>query len=158
MKLSLRRWKPGQLLLAWATYWAGLAGVALSPAIGATWRATHLPDGHGSVSAGFDNANLTYTVIEDGVKTFVGTTSVTTALLWVVGPPLLLWLLWLFVRERPDVSQRSAIDGASAAGALPEGSGPAEEWRTRRDDRVRVAPGRVEPGRVEPGRVRTPNP
>ena len=148
MKLSLGRWKPGQLLLGWATYWVGLVGVTLSPAIAATWRATHLPDGHGTVSAGFDNANLTYTVIEDGVKTFIGTTPLPSALLWVVGPPLLLWIVWLFVRERSDASQRSAIEGAPATGALPEGSGPAEEWRTRRDDRVHV----------EPGRVRTPNP
>ena len=42
MELSLRRWKPGQLLLGWAAYWAGLVGVTLSPAIAATWRATHL--------------------------------------------------------------------------------------------------------------------
>jgi len=148
MELSLRRWKPGQLLLGWAAYWAGLVGVTLSPAIGATWRATHLPEGHGSVSASFGNATLSYTVIEDGVKTWVGTTSVTTALLWVVGPPLLLWLVWLIVRQRPDSGLRSVASGSPAAGALPEGSGPAEEWRVRRDDR---AP-------ADRGRVSTPNP
>ena len=148
MKLSLRRWKPGQLLLGWATYWAGLVGVTLSPAIAATGRATHLPDGHGSVSASFNNTVLSYSVIEDGVKTWVGTTPLSTALLWVVGPPLLLWIVWLFVRERPDASPTPAIEGPSGAGALPEGSGPAAEWRTRRDDRVPA----------EPERVRTPNP
>ena len=148
MELSLRRWKPGQLLLGWAAYWAGLVGVTLSPAIAATWRATHLPDGHGSVSASFDNANLSYTVIENGVKTWVGTTSITTALLWVVGPPLLLWLVWLIVRERPDTARRSLAGGMPAAGALPEGSAPAEDLRVRRDDR---AP-------ADRGRVITPNP
>src|SRR3954451_21065770 len=126
MELSLRRWKPGQLLLGWAAYWAGLVRAPLSPAIAATWRATHLPDGHGSVSASFDNANLSYTIIEDGVKTWVGTTSITTALLWVVGPPLLLWLAWVIVRERPDTGRWSVAGGASNAGALPEGSAPAE--------------------------------
>ena len=148
MELSLRRWKPGQLLLGWAAYWAGLVGVTLSPAIAATWRATHLPDGHGSVSASFDNANLSYTVIENGVKSWVGTTSITTALLWVVAPPLLLWLVWLIVRERPDTARRSLAAGVPAAGALSEGSTPAEEWRVRRDDR---AP-------AHRGRVITPNP
>jgi len=148
MELSLRRWKPGQLLLGWAAYWAGLVGVTLSPAIAATWRATHLPEGHGSVSASFDNANLSYSVIEDGVKTWVGTTSITTALLWVVGPPLLLWLVWLIVRERPDRERRSVAGGATAPGALPEASAPADEWRVRRDDRVPA----------ERGRVTTPNP
>ena len=148
MELSLRRWKPGQLLLGWATYWAGLVGVTLSPAIAATWRATHLPEGHGSVSANFGNSTLSYTVIEDGVKTWVGTTPMTTALLWVVVPPLLLWLVWLIVRERPDTAPQSVAGGPSGAGALPQGSAPAEEWRVRRDDR---AP-------AERGRVRTPNP
>src|SRR5262245_61008035 len=148
MELSLRRWKPSQLLLGWAAYWAGLVGATLSPAIAATWRATHLPDGHGSVSAGFDNATLTYTVIEDGVKTWVGATSMTTALLWVVGPPLLLWLVWLIVRERPTEALRSVDGGRSGASALPAGAAPAEEWRVRRDERAAA----------EPGRVRTPNP
>lgn len=148
MELSLRRWKPGQLLLGWAAYWAGLVGVTLSPAIAATWRATHLPEAHGSVSASFDNANLSYSVIEDGVKTWVGTTSITTALLWVVGPPLLLWLVWLIVRERPNAERRAFVGRATASGALPEGSAPAEGWRVPRDDR---AP-------AERGRVTTPNP
>ena len=148
MELSLRRWKPGQLLLGWAAYWAGLVGVTLSPAISATWRATHLPEGHGSVSASFDNANLSYSVIEDGVKTWVGTTSITTALLWVVGPPLLLWLVWLIVRERPNAERRAFVGRATASAALPEGSAPAEGWRVPRDDR---AP-------AERGRVTTPNP
>ena len=148
MELSLRRWKPGQLLLGWAAFWGGLVGVALSPAIGATWRATHLPEGHGSVSASFNDATLSYTVIEDGEKTWVGTTSVTTALLWVVVPPLLLWLVWLIVRKRPDTGVRSVGGAASAAGALPEGSASAEEWRVRGDDR---AP-------AKRGRVTTPNP
>jgi hypothetical protein len=77
----------------------------------------------------------------------VGTTSITTALLWVVGPPLLLWLVWLIVRERPDTEPRSLARGVSA-GALPEGSAPAEEWRVRRDA---GAP-------ADRGRVTTPNP
>ena len=148
MNLSLRQWKPGQLLLGWTAYWVGLAGVTLSPAIAATWRATHLPDGHGSVSASFDNTMLTYSVIEDGVKTWVGTTPLSTAMLWVVGPPLLLWLVWLFVRKRPDASPASEVGAASGVGALPEGSTPAAEWRTRSKTRVHA----------EPERVHTPNP
>ena len=135
---------PGQLLLGWGVYWVGLIGAKLSPAIAATWRATHLPDGHGNISAGFDNSTLTYTVIEDGVKTWVGSTSMTTALLWVAGPPLLLWLIWLFARERP--SARSLDERPARVNAL--GEGPATEWRPRRDEGVRV----------DPGRVRTPNP
>jgi hypothetical protein len=146
MELSLRRWKPGQLLLGWATYWVGLIGATMSPGILASWRATRLPEGHGSINAGFDNGTLQYTVIEDGVKTWAGTTSFTTALLWLVVPPLLLWVAWLIVRERPG-SGRPALGGREID-ALPQGSEPAAERWPRQNTRVGV----------EPGRVRTPNP
>ena len=146
MELSLRRWKPGQLLLGWGAYWAGLIGIAGGPAIRATWHATHLPDGHGSVNAGFNNGTLNYEVIADGVKTWVGTVPLSTVLLWLIGPPLLLWLLWLIVRERPAVRQEAL--GYADVDALPPGTGPASEWHVNRDERMRA----------EPGRVRTPNP
>ena len=112
MELSLRRWKPGQLLLGWGAYWAGLVGIALGPAIRASWHATRLPEGHGSINASFDNGTLSYEVIEEGVKTFVATAPLSTAILWIVGPPLILWLVWLIVRERP-LSQRGTMAGGS---------------------------------------------
>ena len=146
MELSLRRWKPGQLLIGWATYWAGLIGATMSPAIAASWRATRLPEGHGSIAAGFDNSTIHYTVMEDGVKTWAGTTSVTTALVWLIVPPLLLWVAWLIVRERPASSSES-LPGPDV-GALPAGSGPATEWRSHEGARVGA----------EPGRARTPQP
>jgi hypothetical protein len=147
MELSIRRWKPGQLLLGWVTYWAGLIGVTMSPAIAAAWRATRLPEGHGTITAGFDDSRINFTVIEDGVKTFVGSTSMTTAILWLAGPPLVLWLIWLLVRERPRSTPASLEKGEGREiGALSPGSDGAAEWRRR--DRVPV----------EPGRVRTPNP
>ena len=146
MELSFRRWKPGQLLAGWAAYWAGLIGVTLGPAIGASWRATKLPEGHGSIEAGFTNGTVHFNVIEDGVKTFAGTTSITTALLWLALPPLVLWVAWLILRERPDARPESLPAGG--AEALPAGTGPAAEWRPRSD--VRVGGDR--------GRVRTPNP
>ena len=144
MPLSLRRWKPGNLLLGWVVYWAGVVAVKLSPAIAASWRATRLPDGHGNITAGFNNSTLSYTVAQDGVNTFAASTSLTTALLWLAGPPLLLWLMWLIVRERPAVAR--SIDGVAEPGALPQGAAPAAEWHQR--DRVGL----------EPERVRTPQP
>ena len=146
MELSLRRWKPGQLLLGWGAYWAGLVGIALGPAIRASWQATRLPDGHGSINASFNNGTLSYEVIQEGAKTFVATAPLSTAILWIVGPPLILWLVWLIVRERP-LSHRGTI-AAGSADALPAGSQPAADIRVRQDDRVPM----------EPGRVRTPNP
>ena len=146
MELSLRRWKPGQLLLGWGAYWAGLIGITLGPAIRASWHATRLPEGHGSINASFNNGTLSYEVIAEGAKTFAGTTPLSTAIFLMVGPPLILWLVWLIVRERPS-SRASAIAGG-AADALPAGSQPAAEVRVRQDDRVAM----------DPGRVRTPNP
>ena len=147
MGFSLRRWKPGHLLLGWAAYWVGLAAITLSPAIRATWRATHLPDGHGSISGTVSNTTLNYTIIEEGVKTLEMSAPISTLLLWIVTPPLVLWLIWLFVRER-RAPLPSAVGGQSNAAWLAAGSPPAEEWRTGRDESLGV----------EQGRVRTPNP
>ena len=135
MELSLRRWKPGQLLLGWGAYWAGLVGIALGPAIRASWQATRLPDGHGSINASFNNGTLSYEVIEEGAKTFVATAPLSTAILWMVGPPLILWLVWLIVRERPG-RQHAAVDARVGADALPAGTGPAAEWAAGRRERV----------------------
>ena len=146
MELSLRRWKPGQLLLSWGAYWAGLIGVTMGPAIRATWRATSLPDGHGSINAGFNNGVLNYEVIENGVKTITTSAPFSSVLLWLVGPPLALWVLWLVVRLRPEPSQPAVAGGA--AEQLSAGSGPASEWRVKQDERVRV----------EREGIRTPNP
>jgi hypothetical protein len=146
MELSMRRWRPGQLLASWAAYWAGLAGVTLGPLMPAVWRATHLPDGHGSISAGFNNSLLTFTVIEDGVTTLARSVSFGSAMMWMIIPPLALWLVWLVVRQQPDADRR-AISGDDRD-RLGAGAGPASEWRVGRDDRVSVE--------REP--VRTPNP
>jgi len=146
MELSLRRWKTGQLMLGWGAYWAGLIGIAAGPAIRATWHATQLPEGHGSVNAGINNGVLNYEVIADGVKTWAGAAPLSTVFLWLIGPPLLLWLVWLMVRERPAVPQ--AALGNADVEALPAGTAPAPEWRVKQDERVRA----------EGGRVRTPDP
>jgi len=146
MELSLRRWKPSQLLLSWSAYWAGLIGVTMGPAIRATWKATRLPDGHGTVNAMFDKGMLKYEVIESGVTTISNTAPLSTVMLWLIGPPLALWLVWLLVRERPSTRQAAVASGA--ADQLPAGSGPAPEWRVNVDERVRV----------ERQGIRTPNP
>jgi hypothetical protein len=108
------------------------------------WRATHLPDGHGSINAGFNNSTLTFSVIEDGVNTLAASASLGTLLFWIVVPPLALWLVWLAVRERPADARtpRGDTHDRLAAGA------PANDWRVRREERV--------PVEREP--VRTPNP
>jgi hypothetical protein len=114
-----------------------LIGVGLGPALLATWRATRLGDGHGTIEAGFNNGTLNYTVIEDGVKTFVASTPFSMATLWVVGPPLLLWVAWLLLRRRPN-DRDSLAAGPDRAGALGAGSGGAEDWVVKAKDQVRA--------------------
>jgi Na+/glutamate symporter len=148
MELSIRRWGPGQLLASWATYWVGLAGAALGPSIPVLWRATHLPQGHGTISATFDDNLLSLTVIEEGVKTYAATASFGTAMAWIIGPPLALWLIWLAVRRRPAADVEAHSLRSSGNDRLAAGSAPATEWRVRHDERVPV----------ERERVNTPNP
>jgi len=149
MELSIRRWRPGQLLASWTAYWAGLAGVALGPAIPVVWRATHLPEGHGTITAGFENTVFHFTVVEEGVKTLAASAPLGTIMAWLIGPPLALWLIWLAVRQRPtaDLPSAQPVSGVSHE-RLAAGTAPASEWRVHRDDRVSVD--------REP--VRTPNP
>jgi len=146
MKLSMRHWRPGHLLASWGAYWAGLAAVALGPAVPVLWRATHLPKGHGVITAGFENTTFRFTVVEEGVKTFATTTSLGTILAWVIGPPLVLWLVWLALRPRPTAAGQAV--GGAHADRLGAGTAPASEWRVNRDDRIAV----------DRQPVRTPNP
>ena len=147
MQLSLRSWKPGQLLASWGVYWTGLIGVGLGPAIAAGFGATRLPEGHGSIEASVSNGTLSYAVIEDGVKTFTTTLQLSTAVLWVVGPPLLLWLVWLLVRRRRTESEPAVPEFRRRPEELGAGTWRADERVVGRD-----------PAHAEQERTPTPNP
>jgi hypothetical protein len=96
----LRRWQAKHLLLAWAVYWVALILVGLHSALGMALRALTAPSGHGTIGASVDNDNFVLKVTTDG-GTYVGSTSLTTAVLWFAGPPLLLFLGWLVTRRAP---------------------------------------------------------
>ena len=145
MELSLRRWKPGHLLASWGAYWTGLLGVGLGPALLAGWRATRLPDGHGTIQAGFDSGSLSFTVVEEGVKTFAATTPFSTAMVWLVGPPLLLWAAWLITRRKPNDAATSTI-GRAPHGALNAGTGPAADVAVSQKEKVTANRGRSPAG------------
>ena len=134
---SLRQWRPRQLLLAWGGYWAGLAAVTLGPGVRAAWRATRLPDGHGTISASVNEAVVQLSVIEDGVTTWASATPFGTVALWLAGPPLVLWLLWLLMRPRREAMPR-AFAGVDSRDALPPGEAPLERVTVRPRDAVGV--------------------
>ena len=100
MGLSLRRWRPRHLLLAWLTYWILALFIALRSALASIWRVTSDPDAHGSISAGITDGVFTLSVTDATGVIWQGGASVASIVLWAAGPPLLLFLLWLSVRPR----------------------------------------------------------
>lgn len=89
--ISIRRWHARHLFLSWTAYWlALLAFVAWRPLV-EYWRITRSPSGHGSVGLTYSGGALP-------------------AALWIAGPPLLIFLVWLATRsrdvEREPVRQR----------------------------------------------------
>ena len=105
----LRRWQAKHLLLAWALYWIVLAVVALRPALSMITRAIAGPDGHGSISADVTNGIANLNVVSEGQR-WTGSASLTTLALWIAGPPLLLWLLWLVTRRAPATAREAEHD------------------------------------------------
>ena len=96
----MQRWRPRHLLYAWVTYWVLLALYALGPAALAFQRGTDKPHGKLGATAGFEDDKL-YGTITDGAATlWHATIPFTEAVLWVVLPPLILWLLWLALGSR----------------------------------------------------------
>lgn len=134
--LSLREWRPRHLVAAWSTYWAGLAAVTVGPAILAVLRLTTDPDSHGSASAGIDDGIAQVTVVDGAATVWSGSASLGEIGLWIVGPPLLLWIAWLLVRPRraptaggvDRVHEESALAGDVGRPALRE---PGAEYISR---------------------------
>jgi hypothetical protein len=113
-----RRWRATELLWSWCAYWVVLGVVALGPGLLAAWRVTRPGTGHGNVSVSFGNGVLQASVTntaKGAAAVWTGSTSLTTALLWIAVPPLVLWVLWLASRPRPVVSEPGAPDALPAA-------------------------------------------
>jgi hypothetical protein len=95
---SLSRWRSRHLLAGWLAYWAVLFAVTLGPAVAAALRVVNAPDSHGKIDVSSDGGSLVAHITGAGVA-WSGSTSLTTAALWIAGPPLLLWLVWLVTRR-----------------------------------------------------------
>jgi hypothetical protein len=137
MLWSLSRWRPRHLLISWLTYWVGLAGVTLGPAIPAILRATSA-DGKGSINARYGDNGINVTILADGATAWSGAASLTTIALWIVGPPLLLWLVW-FVRRKPRDEPLTSPSGLAAPNAKALAQGEAERLDVRQGQRDPVS-------------------
>ncbi|MDB4883855.1 MAG: hypothetical protein JWL95_2621 [Gemmatimonadetes bacterium] len=100
MVRALGRWRTRHLLVAWVAYWIVLLTVVVRPALLTALKALSAPDGHGSMSANVANSVLSFTVKTDALS-YTGSASLTSIALWIAGPPLALWMLWLATRPRP---------------------------------------------------------
>lgn len=124
MAFALSRWRPRHLLLTWGAYWVALVLLALGPALQAIWRLTR-PGEHGSVSADLEDGLLRFTVIGENATLWTGSAPLGTLALWIAGPPLLLWLVWLLSRPwrgaRPERAPGTAAPSPLAKGTPTSG-------------------------------------
>ena len=109
MALSLSRWRAKHLLGAWAVYWIALVAVKLGPAIAAAMRVSNAPPGHGKMDLSMGDGRFAANIIGDNVH-WAGSASVMSVVLWLCGPPLLLWLLWLVTRRAPLPARETERD------------------------------------------------
>src|SRR6476619_2648780 len=98
MRWRISQWRPRHLLAAWGLYWLGLVAVTLGRAIAPIQRATSGPPNSGSVGVSFDASMFSLNVQQHGQTIWTGSASFLTIALWVAGPPLILWLLWMRTR------------------------------------------------------------
>ena len=109
MAFSLSGWRAKHLLGAWAVYWIGLVLVKLGSGLFAAFRVAGLPEGHGRIDVSMSDGTFTANVVGDAVH-WTGSASLMSIVLWLAGPPLLLWLLWLVTRRAPAASRDAERD------------------------------------------------
>ena len=105
----LRRWSHRELLGSWVAYWIGLLAVIAAPAFLEWWRLQR-SDGRGTVSV----------VVDAGAVEMA---------LWIAGPPLLVFALWLLARPRSG--GRAAAPAPPAAPAALRGGESLDEAALR---------------------------
>ena len=115
MRSLLRGWRSRHLVAAWVAYWAALLIAALGSAIPVAWR---VRDSHGSFTAGINDGLASVSIASGGTTLWSGAVDVGTAVLWIAGPPLLLWLVWLISRPRTPLASPRELDGAPTMPAL----------------------------------------
>ena len=133
MRFSLRRWRPRHLLLSWLAYWIALVAVRLGDALVALSHVLALPEGRGSFSLSYDDA-FRMNVVDSGRAVWSGSASLGELALWVAGPPLLLFALWLLARPRRG--EATATEPTRAAIGEPPFEGVRAEQLDRDESRV----------------------
>lgn len=118
MAFSLKRWGVGTLVGAWVGYWVALGAVTLAPFAKWILDLNRMPGQHGTASLSMGDAGVTLTALKDGVTVYSGVAPLTDLALWIAGPPLALWVVWLLLR--PSRSADEALPAPSPYDALPD--------------------------------------
>lgn len=116
--LDVRQWNVRHLVGASAAYWTALAATTLAPFARAVASLARVSGQHGSVTAGFSGGAVNLTVIQDGVATYTASAPLLPMALWIAGPPLVLWLVWLALRPSRDGA--TELPSAQSFDALPD--------------------------------------
>ena len=105
MGFSLSRWRLPHLIGAWLAYWLVLLVTGGTPLASPIVHALSGPSGTGSISAAVGNGLVSLTVKAGATSVLASATFLSIAL-WIAGPPLLLWALWIATRSRPVARER----------------------------------------------------
>lgn len=100
---SLSRWRPRHLLMSWVAYWIVLLAVTLGPAALAALPVLADKNGHGTINASFSDFVVSLTITHESTTVWHGSAHMLAIALWIAGPPLILWSLWMSRRARPEV-------------------------------------------------------
>lgn len=79
--LPLRQWRASHLFRAWMVYWVALLAVVAWRPVAEYWRISRSATGHGTVNYSYSGGLLPLA-------------------LWIAGPPLAMFLIWVATRER----------------------------------------------------------
>ena len=140
MPLSPRHWRARDLLGAWIVYWAALLAVVLGPAALALWRMRGAAPNTSSAAFSFGDEGVVASVTRHGATVWSMAASGWTVLLSLVGPPLLLWLVWLLLR--PRAAPATDAPGMHASRELGAGAPDWERAPPADRDAVRTPPRR----------------
>lgn len=106
-----------RLVAVWVGYWVALGVTTFGSFSVIAWKLSRTSGNRATISAGFDNWVVKISAQLDGATQWAGSASLATIALFVAGPPLVAWLVWLARRRRFDEASPASAPPALADGA-----------------------------------------
>lgn len=143
MSVKPGRWRSTVVASVSAVYAGVVALIGFSPALAALWRFTRPDARHGVVSVTADNTLMMhFTMTSSHLPTWTGSVNLGTLILWMLGPPVLLWFAWLATGPRrvdptpgPNDGDRTAASLRAADADFILQDNPREKQATHPNDR-----------------------